>query len=104
MHLTTGQTVYLAFATAADSRGQPVAWVTQATVIDAENRILRRDNGVVTVFDEYYRVETIHDSSAAAWDAAATILEADADAIAAKAAECRAKAAAAASQIVAVPA
>lgn len=103
MQLTNGQTVYISFATTQGSDLKPFAFVTSGTVLDAENGIVRRQNGAITVFDAYYHTERLHETAADAWGAAAATLEADAHAIATKAAECRAKAAAA-GRIVAVTA
>lgn len=94
MDLTNGQTIYLAFATSRASCGNPVAFVNRATVLDAENSVVRRENGLVSVLDVRFDVETVHATADEAWGAAASKLEAAAEAICAVAAECRAKAAA----------
>lgn len=105
MQFVTGQEVFLSFATAHDSRGEPYASVRRGVVIDAENRIIRRDNGVVDVIRDW-SVENAHPTEAAAWAANAAQLTDSAYRVSQKASECSRKAAetAAAARIVSVPA
>lgn len=103
--MKTGDTVYLAFETSRGSDGRPVAWVNEATVLDAENRVVRRQTGHVAVMQPW-SCETVHATEAEAWNACASRLAVSAAAVEAEASRCAAKAAeaAAASQIVQVPA
>lgn len=90
MTLTTGQTVFLAFATPNSSDGKPGAWVTAAEVLDAGNRVVRRSSGQVEVL-EPWRTETVHATEADAWAWCRDRLTAAAEATLAKASECEAK-------------
>lgn len=108
MQLINGQELFLAFATERDSTGAPHASVRRVVVIDAENKVVRRDGiggSVVDVLREW-SVETAHPTEAAAWAACAAFLTDRAYLVTQKATECSAKAAeaAAAGRIVKVPA
>lgn len=106
MTMTTGQTVWLAFATPSASDLNPAARVREATVLDAEHRIVRDvGNGHVSVIERWW-AESVHATEAEAWTACASRLSAAAAAVQAEASRCEAKAAeaAAASRIVAVTA
>jgi len=93
MELVTGQEVWIAFATGFSSvTGQAVAQVGHGVVIDGENRVVKRDNGYVSVLGRS-SVEQPHPTEAAAWEANARYMERQIADVAAKAAECRQKAA-----------
>lgn len=85
--MTDGQTVWIAFATIRVHPEVPQATVTQGTVLDAENRVIKRENGQVTVFSDW-SVETLHDSEAEAWAACHAYLSAAADRALSEAARC----------------
>lgn len=89
MELTTGQEVWIAFATGDSSyTGKPEASVTHGIVLDGENRVVKRDNGYVSVCCPS-SVEQCHASEAEAWAANADLLDRYVAAIEQKAAECR---------------
>jgi hypothetical protein len=92
MILHDGETVYLSFTTAGNRAEPPLAWVTEAVVVDAKHGIVREpENGDrVRVL---LPVEGIHQCKAAAWARCSTELGAFASAIIAKADECAREAA-----------
>lgn len=98
MELVTGQEVWIAFATGHSSvDGRPVAVVTHATVLDGENRIVKRDSGMVDVCHTW-SVEQCHPTEEAAWAACGDLLEQYVAAVEEKARECRRQAAQAAAK------
>ena len=98
MDLTTGQEVWIAFAHGHSSAdGRPVAFVTHATVLDGENRIVKRDSGMVDVCHTW-SVEQCHPTEVEAWAACADVLERYVVAVEQKAQECRRAAALAAAK------
>lgn len=98
MELVTGQEVWIAFAHGHSSAdGRPVAFVTRAAVLDGENRIVKRDSGMVDVCHTW-SVEQCHPTEAAAWAANADLLERHVIAVEQKAQECRRAAAQAAAK------
>lgn len=99
MELVTGQEVWIAFATGFSSvAGQAVAHVGHGVVIDGENRVVKRDNGYVSVVGRG-SVEQAYHTEAAAWEANARYMERQAADVQARAAECRRKAAEAAAKV-----
>lgn len=93
MELTTGQEVWIAFATGDSSySGKPEATVHRGIVLDGENRVVKRDNGYVSVCSPS-GVEQCHASEAEAWMANADLLERYVTAIEKKAVDCRVAAA-----------
>ena len=98
MELVTGQEVWIAFATGFSTvTGQANVQVGHGIVIDGENRVVKRDNGYVSVCRKD-GVEQCHPTEAAAWEANARYMERQVADVAAKAAECRLKAAEAAAR------
>lgn len=70
MDLHDGDTVWLAWATAADGKGEPAAFVNSGTVLSAEHRIAKTA-GVARAIHSFERA---CDSEAEAWQACAAIL------------------------------
>lgn len=97
--MQNGETVFVAFV----SGDHLKSYVTKSTVIDAEHRIVRRDNGDVRILADF---ETAHATEAQAWAQAAREVSAYAENMRLHAERCASKAAeiAAASSIVQVPA
>lgn len=104
--MQTGETVFMAFSTSRSSDLTPFASVTEATVLDAENGVLRLASGQVLVHEPKWSSSTLHATEAEAWGACAAKLEREVAAINAEISRCATKAAevAAASRIVAVTA
>ena len=92
--LKAGDEVWLAFATVADSSGSPYVSVRKTRCIDAENRVFRCDQGIVTVMQSW-SAETWHRTEAAAWRHCADVLRSKVGGVWLKANECLAKAKAA---------
>lgn len=101
--LKAGDEVFLAFATVADSSGRPYVSVRKTRCLDAENRVFRCDQGIVTVMQSW-SAETWHRTEAAAWRHCADVLRSKAGGVMLKSDEClaKAKAAIAAEEAVAV--
>lgn len=94
--MTTGELIFVTFVSDARDR----VWVTQYTVLDAENRIVKRqDDGQVRVLAKW---ESVHATEAEAWRRAQLEILSYAENLRIKADECAKKAAAAV--IVKVPA
>jgi len=91
MILHNGETIYLSFTSSGNLAEAPRAWVTEAVVLDAENRIVREpEHNRVRVLSA---VEGIHQCEAAAWAKCSTELAAFASAIRSEADRCATKAA-----------
>lgn len=89
VEMKTGQEVWIAFATGDSSyTGKPEATVAHGIVLDGENRVVKRDNGYVSVCSPS-SVEQCFASEAEAWAANADLLDRYVAAIEQKAAECR---------------
>ena len=101
--LKAGDEVFLAFATVADSSGSPYVSVRKTRCLDAENRVFRCDQGIVTVMQSW-SAETWHSTEAAAWRHCADVLRAKAGGVMLKANQCgqKAEAAVAAEEVVSV--
>lgn len=101
--LKSGDEVFLAFATVADSSGSPYVSVRKTRCLDAENRVFRCDQGIVTVM-QTWSAETWHRTEAAAWRHCANVLRAKAGGVMLKADDCsqKAEAAVAAEEVVSV--
>ena len=98
MALTTGQEVWIAFATGFSTvTGGPAAQVSHGIVIDGENRVVKRDNGYVSVLAPH-SVEQAHPTEAAAWAANADMLGRWVEAVEAQVGDCQQKAAEAAAK------
>lgn len=97
--MTNGETIFVLFISDAHDK----VWVTEYTVLDAGNRVVRNvKTGDVKVMSSWMGIETIHATEAEAWSAAARQILAYAEKLRLSAGECLKKAAA--GRIVAVPA
>lgn len=76
MTMHDGQTIYLSFAVPCSTEGKPKSFVSRAVVIDAENGVVRRSNGIVAVIDPRGSVERVHATEAEAWASNAAALAA----------------------------
>ena len=90
MILHNGETIWTSFTTNGNLYEAPRAWVTEATVLDAEHRIVKEGDRVRVLI----HCEGLHQSEAEAWSKCANELGAFASAIRAKADECARRAAA----------
>lgn len=90
MILHDGETIWTSFTSGGNLYEAPRAWVTEATVLHAEGRVVREGERVRVLTE----VEGLHQSEADAWAACARELGAFATAIRSRAEDCARKAAA----------
>ena len=93
MPLTNGLEVFIAFATDSGAGGKPFSSVRPATVLDAENAVLKTTVGVEVI--DRWTCQTWHYTEAAAWRHCADVLSIRAREIEAEAERCMKKAGAA---------